>query len=120
LVPEVVRLLFQRGAFDSNATLTVSRITQVGLLQIPFYFGGIALVQWIGATGRYSALLLINLAALVLKVVLNLWLVPTLGLTGIMLSTAAMYFANFGFLLLLVVGSKVSIGAVANRASDSK
>ena len=52
--PEIVRLLFQRGAFTAAASAEVSRIVRWGLLQLPFYFAGIALVQWYAATGRFG------------------------------------------------------------------
>jgi putative peptidoglycan lipid II flippase len=111
LMPELVKLLFQRGAFQANATLAVTSVTRFGIVQLPFYFAGIALVQWIAATGRYSELLAINAAALVVKVTLNLVLVPLFGLGGIMVATAAMYFATAGFLMLKVAGERVSVAS---------
>ncbi len=95
---EIVRLLFQRGAFTGAATADVASLLRWGLIQLPFYFAGIALVQWYAATGRFRWILLVTAAAVGFKIVLNLILVPRLGITGIMISTASMY-ALTSFLL---------------------
>jgi murein biosynthesis integral membrane protein MurJ len=92
LAPLLVRLLFQRGAFDAAATANVAHVLRFGLVQLPFYFAGMAMVQFYAATGRYRAILAITASALVLKVALNATLAPMLGVAGIALSTAAMYF----------------------------
>lgn len=93
--PEFVRLLFQRGAFGEAATKEVSTALRFGGLQLPFYFGGIALVQWIAAKGFYSSLLWIAFGALVTKLLLNALLVTHFGLAGLMSATAAMYAFSF-------------------------
>jgi murein biosynthesis integral membrane protein MurJ len=100
LAPEIVRLLFQRGAFGPNATAAVTEVLRYGLFQLPFYFGGIALVQWIAATNRFSEILSITTVALVVKLALNFLLVQRLGLRGLMLGTAGMYMATSGLLLV--------------------
>lgn len=102
--PVVVRLLFQRGAFTSADTLEVSNVLKWGLAQLPFYFAGIALVQWYAATRRFRAFLIITGTALLSKVLLNAVLIPRLGLQGIMISTAGMYFVTLTLLLTLFGG----------------
>ena len=92
LAPLIVRLLFQRGAFDAAATADVAHVLRFGLVQLPFYFAGMAMVQYYAATGRYRSILGITASALVLKVALNATLAPLLGVAGIALSTAGMYF----------------------------
>lgn len=91
IAPLIVRLLFQRGAFDAIASANVAHVLRFGLLQLPFYFAGIALVQWYAATSRYRAIFAITTSALVVKVGLNAILAPRLGVAGIALATAAMY-----------------------------
>jgi peptidoglycan biosynthesis protein MviN/MurJ (putative lipid II flippase) len=91
VAPDLVRMLLQRGAFDPEASAEVSRVLRFALIQLPPYFAGIALVQWYAATGRFRAILMINACALLLKIALNVVLVPRLGLAGIMLATAGMY-----------------------------
>lgn len=87
----IVALVFERGAFGAADTLAVARVLRPALLQVPFYFGGLALVQWIAASGRYRALLWIACVAIAVKIAMNFLLVRALGLAGIMASTAAMY-----------------------------
>src|SRR5690606_3542148 len=45
LAPCVVSLLFERGAFTAQDTLRVADVVRWGLLQLPFYFGVLVLVQ---------------------------------------------------------------------------
>lgn len=96
--PEIVRLLFQRGAFTAAASEEVASILRYGLVQLPFYFAGIALVQWYAAVGRFRAFCVINVGAIVLKAELNMVLTPKMGVAGIMLSTALMYVFTFSCL----------------------
>src|SRR5678815_3329780 len=49
IAPELIQLLFQRGAFSAAAAAAVTHLLRWGLLQLPFYFAGIALVQWYAA-----------------------------------------------------------------------
>jgi peptidoglycan biosynthesis protein MviN/MurJ (putative lipid II flippase) len=90
-----VGILFQRGAFTGEDTHMVSAVLRIGALQLPFYFAGLAIVQWIAALGRYSTLLIVACVGLATKIAVNLLLVPLLGLQGIMLGTAAMYAISF-------------------------
>ena len=90
-----VAAIFERGAFTSRNSAAVAETLRFGALQLPFYFGGLAIVQWIVALGRYSTLLIIACVALATKLAINLLLVPLLGLDGIMIATAAMYAVSF-------------------------
>jgi peptidoglycan biosynthesis protein MviN/MurJ (putative lipid II flippase) len=90
-----VALVFERGAFGAEDSAKVASALRMGALQLPFYFGGLALVQWLAALGRYSALLVIAALGLATKLVLNILLVPGFGLEGIMLASAAMYALSF-------------------------
>lgn len=97
--PDLVRLLFERGVFTARASAEVASALRWGLVQLPFYFAGIALVQWYAASGRFRAFLGITASAIAVKIALNALLAPTLGVGGIMLSTAGMY----GFTLVCLV-----------------
>jgi putative peptidoglycan lipid II flippase len=103
IAPDLVRLLLQRGAFNPDASAEVSYVLRFALIQLPPYFAGIALVQWYAATAQFRAILIINACALLFKVVLNVTLVPVLGLGGIMLATAGMYTLTS---ILLVTGAR--------------
>jgi peptidoglycan biosynthesis protein MviN/MurJ (putative lipid II flippase) len=89
--PGLVRILFQRGAFDAMASANVAGVLRYGLLQLPFFFGGMALVQWYAALGRFRAVLSITTGALAVKFGLNAVLTPVYGIDGIMIATASMY-----------------------------
>ena len=102
--PGLVRLLFQRGAFTSAASAEVADVVRIGLLQLPPFFAGVALVQWYAATARFRAMLGITGCALLAKVALNLLLTPRFGLAGIMAATAGMYTVTAA---LLAIGASV-------------
>ncbi len=95
LAPWAVGLVFERGAFRPEDTQAVAHVLRFGLLQLPFYFGGLALVQWIAASGRYGVLLALGCLALVVKITMNLLLIHPLGLAGLMAATAGMYAVSF-------------------------
>lgn len=103
LAPAVVTLVFERGAFDSGDSAAVAQVLRFGLLQLPFVFGGLALVQWIAASGRYGVLLAVACLALVVKITMNLLLIHPLGLAGLMAATAGMYAVSFLGQLAFVV-----------------
>ena len=89
--PLGVRLLFERGAFDHDDTRAVAGVLQWGLLQLPFYFGGITLVQLLTSQQRYKELTSISIAAALAKVLSSYGLSKFFGLPGIMVSTGIMY-----------------------------
>ena len=103
VAPWAVSLLFERGAFGAEDSRAVAQVLRFGLLQIPFYFGGLALVQWIAASGRYGVLLAVACVALAVKVVMNLLLIQPLGLAGLMAATAGMYAVSFACQLVYIV-----------------
>jgi peptidoglycan biosynthesis protein MviN/MurJ (putative lipid II flippase) len=95
VAPWGVSLLFERGSFTAGDTSLVADILRAALLQLPFYFGGIVLVQWISVLGRFRLLLYVAVAAIVLKTALNAALIYPFGTAGIAMSTAAMYALSF-------------------------
>jgi peptidoglycan biosynthesis protein MviN/MurJ (putative lipid II flippase) len=102
LAPPVVALLFERGAFGRTETLAVADALRWGLLQFPFYFAGVVLVQSVVAASRYRLLAAIGALNLVVKLVAMAVLVPELEIAGITLSSAAMYAFSWGLLALSV------------------
>ncbi len=91
LAPQVVILLFERGAFARADSLAVAEAVQWGLLQFPFYFAGIVLVQLLVVAGRYRILTLIAVPNLTVKLIFTALLAEALGVRGITLATAFMY-----------------------------
>lgn len=91
----VVALVFRRGAFSTADVRQVAHVLSFGVLQLPFVFAGMSLVQLMAAKGMYSALLWIACGALAVKLLLNAVLVHHFGLAGLMSATAAMYALSF-------------------------
>ncbi|CCN21651.1 putative membrane protein [Bordetella bronchiseptica 1289] len=95
LAPWGVALLFERGAFTAENTQAVAQVLRWGLLQLPFYFGVLILVQLLASQNRYRIMALIAVANFLLKAVLNTVLAPRMGTAGIMLATSLMYLLSF-------------------------
>ncbi len=95
LAPWGVSLLFERGAFTSENTETVAHVLRWGLLQMPFYFGVLILVQLLASQNRYRIMAAIAVANFILKAVMNQVLAPVMGPAGIMLATSMMYALSY-------------------------
>jgi peptidoglycan biosynthesis protein MviN/MurJ (putative lipid II flippase) len=95
LAPMVVKLLFQRGAFSAADTVAVSGLFRWGLIQIPFYFSVLVLVQLLASEGRFKAMAGIAAANFAVKVVANYFLIRWLGITGVVLATGVMGLCSF-------------------------
>src|SRR5690606_29558839 len=71
LAPWGVALLFERGAFSAQDTQAVAHVLRWGLLQLPFYFGVLILVQLLASQNRYRIMAAIAVANFALKAVMN-------------------------------------------------
>jgi putative peptidoglycan lipid II flippase len=90
LAPWMVRILFERGAFTAEDTQSVVDVFRYGLLQLPFYFSGIVLVQLLASQRRYTSIAFFAGTNFLVKLVLNPMLTNAIGLSGITLATSAM------------------------------
>lgn len=95
LAPWGIEVLFQRGAFTAQDTQAVAHVLRWGLLQVPFYFGVLILVQLLASQNRYRVMSLIAVANFAVKAVLNTVLAPGMGLAGVMLATSVMYALSY-------------------------
>ena len=95
LAPWGVGLLFERGAFTAQDTSTVAHVFRWGLLQMPFFFGVLVLVQLLASQGRYRLMASIAVANFLAKAIMNQILAPVMGPAGIMLATAIMYCVSY-------------------------
>lgn len=100
---EAVRIAFERGAFSPLDTAHVADVLRFGFLQLPFYFSGIVIVQLIASRAQYRVFLYANAAALIVKVLLNIVLIPAMGIKGAALATAIMYAASCAALWMLMM-----------------
>jgi putative peptidoglycan lipid II flippase len=94
----LVRVLFQRGAFNPADTALVSWVQQCYALQIPFYVECILFVRFLSSIGRNDLLMYGSAINLVLDITLNLILIKWWGVAGIALSTSFVYVIAFVFL----------------------
>ncbi len=95
LAPWGVSLLFERGAFTARDTGIVAEVLRWGLLQLPFYFGVLILVQLLASQNRYGWMALIAVLNFLVKAFMNQVLAPVMGPAGIMLATALMYASSY-------------------------
>lgn len=99
--PIIVKLLFERGSFSATDTQSVSTALRFGMLQVPFFCASIVLAQYVSATQAYKIFLWGNVVNLLVKLAANALLIPALGVSGAMLSTATMYGVSMAFLWIM-------------------
>lgn len=85
---EIVRLVFQRGAFTPDDTAAVSRIQSMYALQIPFFLLGVVTARLISALSANRFLMWIGALNLAVSISSNLLLRARLGAPGIALSAS--------------------------------
>jgi putative peptidoglycan lipid II flippase len=100
IAPWGIRLLFQRGAFTAEDTAGVVQAFRCGVLQLPFYFAGIVVVQLIASANDYRKFFYIGVINLVTKVTANFLLIPVFGIGGVLLATSVTYAVAFPTLWL--------------------
>ncbi|WP_269496973.1 murein biosynthesis integral membrane protein MurJ [Castellaniella sp. S9] len=103
LAPWGVGLLFERGAFTAHDTQVVAEVLRWGLLQLPFYFGVLILVQLLASQNRYGLMATIAVLNFLVKAAMNHVLAPIMGPSGIMLATALMYASSYACYLCLAL-----------------
>ncbi|NOY72257.1 MAG: hypothetical protein GXP14_07750 [Gammaproteobacteria bacterium] len=100
----VVELLYQRGAFTVADTQLVAEVLRYAMVQVPFYFVSIVLMQALLSHSYYTSVAVISGIALMVKVLLSWLLVPEFGINGLLLATAAVYavfVVSYGVVLVL-------------------
>jgi peptidoglycan biosynthesis protein MviN/MurJ (putative lipid II flippase) len=101
--PWGVGLLFERGAFTAEDTIRVAQVLRWGLLQMPFYFGVLILVQLLASQNRYRIMAAIAVANFAVKAILNPILAPAMGPSGIMLATSIMYASSYACYVMVAL-----------------
>jgi len=86
----VVGLLFERGAFGASDTERVGSVLRIALLQLPFYFPYVLLIQWLAAAKRLDLVFWSTIFGIGAKLG-ALWLFSEEGIFAIPLSTAVFY-----------------------------
>ncbi len=99
----LIRLIFQRGAFNALDTDLVSRVQMCYFIQVPFYMCGMLFVRFLSSIRRNDVLMYGSAISLVLDISLNLILMRKMGIAGIALSTSLVYVVAFVILGTLSV-----------------
>jgi peptidoglycan biosynthesis protein MviN/MurJ (putative lipid II flippase) len=101
LTPLAVRLLFQHGAFNAANTAAVATLVRWGLVQVPFYFAVLVLVQLLASQGRFTAMAIVAATNFAIKVLANFVLIKWFGVAGALLATGVMTACAFACYLWL-------------------
>jgi putative peptidoglycan lipid II flippase len=99
----LIKLLYQRGAFNAADAQLVSWIQICYAFQIPSNLIGILFVRFISAVRRNDLLMYVAGFNLVVNVVLNLALMRLWGVAGIALSTSLVYLFSAALLAAISV-----------------
>jgi putative peptidoglycan lipid II flippase len=87
----LVRLLFERGEFTSEATVEVSRVQMWLLLQIPFYVVVMLGARVLSALDANASVLRISALNVGINVLANYLLMRQFGVTGIAMATPLVF-----------------------------
>lgn len=94
----VVKVLFERGAFTATNTAHVAGVLRLFLLQVPAYFFGLVMVSALSSRNQYLALTFSGVIGVLVKPLVNVFLVPRMGVGGIALSSAIGYVATSAYM----------------------
>jgi len=94
----IVGLLFERGAFTHEDTVLVGQIQAFYVLQVPFYVLGLLMARIISSLKKNYLLMWGACISLLLNIIFNFVFMQWIGIAGIALSTAIVYFSSFAFL----------------------
>jgi putative peptidoglycan lipid II flippase len=94
----LVRLLFQRGAFNVAASQLVNRVQLFSLLQIPFSVLLVLAIRMVWSLKVNRLLFRLAVFSLIANVVFDLALMKWLGVAGIALSTTLVHACGLAFL----------------------
>ena len=112
----VVRLVYERGAFDASDSQVVAAVILAYLGMIPFFVAGIVAVQAVTARAGNVVLLAVGIVNLVVNVVGNIVLSRWLGVAGIALSTVCVYAISA---TILIGWLRVRLAGAVDGPADS-
>lgn len=75
----LVRIIFERGAFDAADTIAVANVLAIMVWQLPLYMLALLFSQQQYTEGRYCVVAIVSFGTLALKLTLGLWLVVRYG-----------------------------------------
>ena len=98
----IIKLLFQRGAFNVNDTLMTFEVIKIYSLSLIFYSSYVVINKLLYSAEMVKQLLIITILGCVLKVVLNFALVKSMQQQGLALSSTLSYIFFFLASIFLV------------------
>lgn len=99
----IVRLLFERGGFDDQATASVMRVMQFAVVQLPFFVSNTLLLKFATATKHVLAISLTAVVGLLVNVIASWVLMKHMGVAGIAFAASiAMLLSTLLMVLVLV------------------
>lgn len=99
---DLVRLIFERGAFTKSDTQLVGKVQAYFLLQVPFYIACIFTVRLISALKANHVLMWGTVISVIVNIAMNYLCMIWLGVAGIALSTSIVYLMSFIYLFVMV------------------
>ena len=88
---DIIRILFERGAFNSEDTLLVSKLQIFYLMHIPFYMICMLSMRVANSYQRQKIILFINTITLITNIFLNVIFMKYFGVVGIAAATFLSY-----------------------------
>lgn len=105
----IVKLLFEGGAFDTEATAQVVRVMQYAIVQLPFFICNTMLLKFSTAARQVVLICLIAVLSLLINVAISMFLLKHMGVAGIALgSSVSVVFATVLLVLAFVRFSHIS------------
>lgn len=99
---DLIRLVFERGAFDARSTMMVSSVFfYISFSSLPFVFRD-SFTRTLYSFGDSRTPLYVMVAGIILKVILNFFLVERMGLEGIALAASLVSLFNASVLFTVV------------------
>jgi putative peptidoglycan lipid II flippase len=99
----IVRLIFEGGVFDSNATAEVTRVMQYSVVQLPFFICNSLLLKFATATKHVFAISAVAIVGLLVNVAASMILMRHMGVAGIALGMTASMLVSTVLLVLVLV-----------------
>ncbi len=96
----LIQLVFGGGLGEADVK-TVSRVMAFGVIQLPFFTGYILLIKFANAARERGVILIAAIIGLALNVILNLFFMRFLGVSGLALATSIAMFMTVLVIMLL-------------------
>lgn len=106
----IVRLMFERGGFHSDATAVVTRVMQYAVVQLPFFVSNSLLLKFATATKHVIAISVAAIMGLGVNIAASMVLMKHMGVAGIALgSSLSVLVSTIQLVAVLVVHRHVTV-----------